>query len=209
MSTATSITIAGINPMYVHRLDVSTVRRMQQIGILRDGEPIELIEGLLIRKDRSDTGGNPLNHGPHHALAVRRLQTLVPRLSPHGFELLIQLPISLSSISEPEPDGAIVRTGAGFDGENHPSPADIAAVIEVADSSLRYDRLAKQKLYATAAIPTYWIVNIPERKLEVYRSPDPTTGKYTQRNDFVSGETVQLDLGAGRQLDVAVAEILG
>ena len=82
-------------------------------------------------------------------------------------------------------------------------------MIEVSDSSLQFDRTTKRRIYALAAIPTYLIVNLPERKLESYCSPDSVLGQYTQHTDFSPGETVRLELGDGKQIDVAAAEILG
>ena len=93
----------------VQRLNVPQFHRMLEQGILREGEPVELIDGLLIRKDRSDRGGDPMVHGPLHAFVITRLQRLGLRLGGLGCHLRCQLPVTLSDLLEPEPDAAIVR----------------------------------------------------------------------------------------------------
>ena len=192
----------------IQRFNVRQFHRMLQQGILREGEPIELIDGLLVRKDRGDQGGNPMTHGPRHALGIKRLQRLVERFNPFGCHLQIQLPVTLSDLFEPEPDGAVVRGTPEDFRDRLPGATDTLAVIEIADSSLDYDRTTKQQMYAQAGIPTYWIVNIPERTIEVYGSPLAAAGRYRQRTDFRAGDTVRLELAEGRWLDVAVDEVL-
>ena len=192
----------------IQRFNVRQLHRMLQQGILREGEPIELIDGLLVHKDRSDQGGNPMTHGPRHALGIKRLQRLVERFNPFGCHLRIQLPVALSDLFEPEPDGAVVRGTPEDFRDRLPGATDTLAVIEIADSSLDYDRTTKQQTYAQAGIPTYWMVNIPERTIEAYGSPLATAGRYRQRTDFRAGDTVRLGLAEERWLDLAVDEVL-
>ena len=74
-------------------------------------------------------------------------------------------------------------------------------------ASLRYDRKIKQRLYASAGIPTFWIVNLGERVIEVYLQPDPTTGTYVNRTEFRFGQSTPLTVG-GQELNVDVAAVL-
>jgi Uma2 family endonuclease len=83
-----------------------------------------------------------------------------------------QDPISLPNHSEPEPDIAIVRLRSDDYVDSHPAPADIILVIEVADSSIKFDRETKAPLYAAAGISEYWIVNLIDNRLEIYRQPE-------------------------------------
>ena len=147
-------------------------------------------------------------HGPRHATAVSSLQDLNVRLLPLGFHARSQLPITLGAIQSPEPDLAVTRgTRAGFQ-DYHPTAQDVPVVVEVADSSLEYDRTTKQRIYATAGIPVYLIVNLPEAQIEVYESPIPADGRYARRTDYTPGQTISLPLTASSAVEVAVSDIL-
>jgi Uma2 family endonuclease len=192
----------------IERLNVHQLHQMIELGILREGEPIELIDGILVRKDNSDAGGDPMTHGPKHAFCVQQVMELNAEAKPHGWHLRQQLPITLTDNREPEPDVALVRGGIADYQDCHPGPSDCAAVIEVADSSLEYDRTVKAPIYASAQIPVLWIVNIPDRQIEVYQSPHAAEGRYDERTDFKCGQTAPLDLGEGASVVVKVDSIL-
>ncbi len=199
--------VAGERPSVVP-LSTEQYHKMISNGILREGDSIELIDGILVRKDRADQGGDPMSHGPRHAFTLKRLQRLFRKVEEAGFHLHSQLPVTLDDIREPEPDLAVLR-GREEDYERpHPSSADIAAIMEVSDSSLDVDRTTKQRLYASAAIPIYWIVNLVENQVEVYEDPQPGSGKYSHRTDFRPGQSVTLALGPNSGIDVAVAELM-
>lgn len=190
-------------------LTVDQYHTMLERGILKDGDPVELVEGLLVRKDRAAAGGPPMTHGPRHAVIVKRLMRLGPAVEAQGCHLLVQLPVTLSSVDEPEPDIAVVKGSIDAFGERHPGPEDVLLVVEVADSSLRYDRGTKLRVYAGAGVPTYVIVNVPESRIEVYTGPVRAEGRYGQRTDHRSEETLTLSLVEGRTLPLRVADILG
>ena len=115
-----------------------------------------MIDGLLVWKDRSARGTGPLSHDPRHASTISRLQRLGQRLDSFGCNLRVQLPVTLSDLSEPEPDVAVVKGPPEAYTDRHPAPVDIIAAIEVAHSSLRFDRSTKQRNYALAGIGQYW-----------------------------------------------------
>lgn len=175
-------------------------------GILRDGEPIELIDGLLVRKDRGPEG-NPMVISTEHSLVVTRLGQLDRSVEPFGHHVRVQQPVTLSATSEPEPDASVVRGAATDYSARHPGPEDVAVAIEVAESSLHYDRTTKLRLYAATGVPTYWIVNLPDRQMEAFRVPIPQEERYAHSAVFKRGESVRLELGA-QAIEVAVSSIL-
>src|SRR5439155_7534462 len=129
-------------------INVEQYHQMIRQGILPDGAPVELIDGLLVWKDRSAQGSDPRSHGPRHGLTIKRLQRLDARLKSFDCHLQLQLPITLSDTSEPEPDAAIVKGAPEGYSDQHPTATDVIAAIEVSDSSLRFDRSTKLRKYA-------------------------------------------------------------
>jgi len=189
-------------------LTVDQYHRMIAQGILREGDAIELIDGLLVRKDRADQGGDPMSHGPRHASGVKRLQRPFRHLEELGYQLHSQLPVILGGTREPEPDLALLRGSATDFDRRLPEAKDVVAIMEVSDSSLDFDRTTKQRLYAAAAIPVYWIVNLVDGQIEVYQDPNPTTGTYATRTDHRLGQTVKLSLGPGVAIETPVADLI-
>lgn len=197
---------SGQAPSHVP-LTVSQLHRMLEAGWLQEGEPVELVEGVLVRKDRSAAGEGRLTHGKRHATGVAMLRRLDRHLDGRGCHLRTQLPVTLSETSEPEPDGAVV---AGADDSylgHHPGPGEVLAAIEVADSSLSFDEGAKLRLYAAAGIPAYVIVDIPGERVRVYGQPEASAASYRLRRDYERGESFQLPL-RGESLILRVDDIL-
>jgi hypothetical protein len=145
----------------LYRLTVDQYEHMANVGILRCGDPIELIEGLLIHK---------MTQNPPHTTVLELLGDLLRSRLPEGWRLREQKPIRLTD-SVPEPDLVVVPGPATRYAKQHPLPIDIAIVIEVSDVTLRYDQETKKRIYARARLPIYWIINIPESKVEVYSQP--------------------------------------
>lgn len=189
-------------------LTVDQYHQMIAQGILTDGEPVELVDGYLVWKDRSAVGRDPMSHDPRHAVTIRRLQRLDRLVEPHGYHLSVQLPVTLSGTDEPEPDIAVVEGAIDAFVDRHPGPGDLAALIEVSDSSLRFDQKSKQGRYAAARIPQYWIVNLPEYHVEVYDDPVPEEKRYARRTDFKPGQTLKLMLGTTASVEVGVSDVL-
>ncbi len=136
--------------------------RMVELGAF-EGQPVELIGGQLIVAEP---------HGTYHASALAATARAVNAVVPDGWSVRVQLPVGLDDESEPEPDIAIVA-GHPFDYRDaHPSRPALA--IEVAESSLHLDRNYKGSVYARAGIQDYWIVNLIDRLVEVYREPEPS-----------------------------------
>lgn len=190
-------------------LSVEQLHRMLEQGIIQDGDPIELVEGLLMRKDRAAAGESEMTHGALHAQVLTRLLKLDRALDALGCLLRVQLPVTLSALSEPEPDLAIVKGSLESFAERHPGPEDVLVLVEVADSSLGYDRGTKLRVYASAGIPVYVIVNIPERRIECYEEPVAGQGRYRRRTDYGPGETLRLPLVGDETLPMAVEHAFG
>lgn len=151
------------------RLSVEDYHRMAETGIFGLEERIELIEGELI--DMAPIG--PI-HADLVSLLVRRLGYATEgRAIPWP-----QNPIRLGYRSEPQPDFALLRYRPQGYRDALPTSADVLLLVEIAESSVRYDREVKIPLYARHGIPEYWIVNIPHKQIESHRDPDPDGGRY-------------------------------
>lgn len=170
---------------------------MGEFGILGPDERVELLDGELILMP-------PM--GLAHASAVSRLNRLLLSRLGERADVRPQLPSRLSRISEPLPDFSLVALRADFYAtDSHPAPADTYAVIECSDSSLGYDRGKKLVAYARAAIPEYWIVNLSDAAIEVYRNPNDlgyATG-------FVARPGERVAFGAFPDVWFDVADVLG
>ncbi len=136
--------------------------QMMESGIIREGERVELILGQIFSMAAK---------GTRHTVSTTRLLKIVLELTEERATIRCQDPITLPNNSEPEPDLVIARLRSDEYINSHPSPADIILVIEVADSSIKFDRDIKAALYAAAGISEYWIVNLIDDRLEIYRQP--------------------------------------
>ncbi|MFN3982722.1 MAG: Uma2 family endonuclease [Caldilinea sp.] len=166
-------------PIERYRLSSGVFHEMIEKGILGEDERVELIEGELITM-------SPI--GSEHMGVVNQLtETLIRQLERRAL-VGVQGPIHLDDHSEPQPDLILLAPQDDFYKRSLPRPADILLVIEVADSSLAYDRTVKMPLYANAGIPEVWIVNLTDRWIEVYRDPSPAG--YTTLLKILPGKSV-------------------
>ncbi|MGD0139724.1 MAG: Uma2 family endonuclease [Tepidisphaeraceae bacterium] len=195
------------NPLSVP-ITVDQYHQMIAAGILEEGQPIELLDGFLVRKDRSRSGDNPMTVGHEHVWVVYQLGELNERLKPHGCFIRTQQPVTLPPDNEPEPDGAILQGAPDAYRHRLAGPADILAVIEVADSSLHDDRTAKQRIYAAAEISRYIIINLVDRVIEVYSVPHAAQGRYASMDALRPGQVLRLPTGDETIVDVAVEKLL-
>lgn len=148
-------------PLTLRRWKRVEYARLVDLGVF-EGDAVELIGGHLVVAEP---------HGTYHASSITAVDYAVRAILPPGWIVRIQLPVSLDEESEPEPDLAVVAGRAVDYSGAH--PARPALLVEVAESSLDFDRHHKGSLYARAAIQDYWIVNLASRLLEVYRDPLP------------------------------------
>jgi Uma2 family endonuclease len=138
--------------------------QMLQAGILSEDDRVELIEGEIWEM-------SPI--GSRHIWCVAYLTRILQRGLGDDVFLLVQSPLRLNDFSEPEPDFAVVRPRAGSRRETSPTAEDALLVIEVADSSVEYDRQVKMDLYARNGVPEAWLFDLTQGALEAYRSPSP------------------------------------
>ncbi len=144
---------------------------MIESGIIREGERVELISGQIFTMAAK---------GTRHTLCTRRLFKHLLSLIGDRADVQSQDPITLPHNSEPEPDIVIARLRSDDYVNSHPAPADIILAIEVADSTIKFvgeasrneDRETKAPLYAAAGISEYWIINLIDDRLEIYRQPE-------------------------------------
>lgn len=174
--------------------------RLIELGVFQPGEHIELIGGELIVAE-------PQN-APHYT-AIRKTANVLEAAFGPGWYVRTQGPIGLDDESEPEPDVAVVSGSLDDYAREHPSRPVLT--VEVADSSLALDRRHKGSLYARAGLADYWILNLIDRVLEVYRTPvadaeGPFGWRYAEREVLdASGRAIPL---AAPQSSVSVAQLL-
>jgi Uma2 family endonuclease len=181
--------------MAITRYSVEDYEEMIRLGVLTEHDRVELIRGEIVAK---------MAIGPKHGGCTKRLISLfTPRLVGRAI-VASQDPVRLAD-SEPEPDISLLRLRADFYASGHPEPPDIFLIIEIAHSSLADDRNIMRPLYAESGIIEFWIVNLADECLEVYRNPQPD-GTYQDERVLRRGEST--DIVALPGLVVAVDEIL-
>lgn len=148
--------------------------RLIELGVFHEDEPIELLDGELVVREPK---------GSRHETTVGLVEDALRQAFGTGWLVRVGAPLALDDVSEPEPDVSVVQGARRDYRESHPSRAVL--VVEVAQSSLMFDRTRKTRAYARNGIAEYWIVNLVDRVLEVYRDPgqdpvDPTHPGYRQ-----------------------------
>ena len=174
------------------RMTAERYFRLVDDGLLAPDDRVELLEGVAVAMP---------SQGPPHAGAIRALTDRLVRLFGDCALVQVQLPLSLSPFSVPEPDIAVVPRRASFYADAHPTTALL--VIEVADRSLPQDRLTKGPIYAAAGIPQYLIVNLRQDCVEVNRLPHPGERRYRETRIARRGERIALEAFPDLSLDVA------
>jgi len=178
-----------------HAFTVSEFERMAETGILSEDDRVELIEGEIIEM-------SPI--GSRHAACVDRFNEFIARLRLNVI-VRVQSSIQLDDYSQPQPDLALLRRRDDFYSSSLPRPADVLLVIEVADTTLQYDRFMKLPASALAGIPEAWLANRPADRIEMYA--EPVDGAYTVIKHATRGEVIQsfsID-----ELRLSVDDILG
>ena len=184
----------------IWRLTPAQYRQMILNGILTEDDPVELLEGWLVQK---------MSKNPPRRLVKRRLLDALARMVLDGWYVEEQEPIALDT-SAPEPDVFIARGESEDYRDRDPEAADLALVVEIAESSLARDRGMKKRIYARAGVPTYWIVNLVDKVIEEYSDPSgPTeTPDYRVRRDLRLDDEIALVLDGIEVGRLFVREVL-
>src|SRR6266571_1203864 len=157
---------------------VDDYQRLAELGVLREHDRVELIAGQVVAM-------TPI--GDRHASCVRRLNRLLSRALLDVAIIDVQDPVVLSEHDAPQPDVALLKARADAYLQ-HPRSADTLLVIEVAETSLAYDREVKIPLYARSDIPEVWLVDLPADHIDVYRNP--SGGTYADTRSTSRGDTL-------------------
>jgi Uma2 family endonuclease len=182
------------------KFSVERYQRMIEAGILDDEDKVELLEGYVVLK---------MPRNPRHDNAIDRIVDVLYPLRPTGWRIRVQCAIRLSD-SQPEPDIAMVRGDLTRFETAHPTAADVGLLIESADTSLQRDIADKARIYARAGIPAYWVLNLVDRRVEVFTRPSGPTAApvYADHQVFHPGDTVPLVLDGVTVAAIPVAELL-
>lgn len=189
----TSLVETTEQPGAPYRWSRQEYEKMVEIGLFPSQARLELIEGEILQM-ASQTS--------YHATALSKAADALREIYRVGYHVRSQMPIAISDSSEPEPDIAVVEGTPDDYWDEHPRSAVL--LVEVAYSSLQYDREQKLAVYARRGIPEYWIVNLNEHQLEVYRTP--TDDRYADEFTLQPGELIA-PLSQPTQ-SIAVADIL-
>jgi Uma2 family endonuclease len=201
MSTATAPQPATyMADASIAKFSVAQYQRMIESGALTDEDKVELLENYVVLKMPRNT--------PHDGTLLRVSKRLGRRL-PAGWDMRSQSAIVLSD-SQPEPDLAVVREDPDDYTTRHPTPPDIGLLIEVADTSLLRDRVDKVRIYARGNIVCYWIVNLVDRRVEVYTQPSGPCDSpaYASVVNYAPGDAVPLVLDGVTVATIPVADLL-
>lgn len=162
-------------------------------GVLDEDDRVELLDGVIVAEPPMD---------PPHATGISLTAQAIGRGVGSRAAIRVQQPFIASPFSAPEPDVAVVPGGLQDYAHAHPTVALL--VVEVSNSSLKQDRLSKSRIYAGAGIPEYWIVNLRDACVEVFRTPDVAQRIYTDRAIAQRGESLQM---VGLPAMIAIADL--
>mgnify|MGYP005848610191 CR=1 FL=1 len=178
------------------RFTVDEYHRMAEAGILHEDDRVELLEGEIVEM-------SPI--GWRHQGCVNRLTYWLIAALQDRAVVQPQGPIRLGPDSEPQPDLVVLRPRADFYAEGGPGPEDVLWLVEISDTSLRYDREVKVPLYGRYGIPEVWVVDLVEERVFVHRDPHPAAGYRSVR---VLGRGARLAPQAFPDVELAVGDIL-
>ena len=177
------------------KFTVEQFHKMAESGILNEDDRVELIRGEIIEMAAI---------GTKHASCVRRLDNVLHTKLGDKVIISVQNPVGLDDSSEPQPDVVLLKPREDFYASAHPQPKDILLVIEVADSTIKYDREVKVPLYAQEGVIEVWLVDINSECVEIYR--EPANGIYQKVEKFSRGD---LFIQAFDDVSIRVDEMLG
>ncbi|MFM2060473.1 MAG: hypothetical protein RLZZ507_143 [Cyanobacteriota bacterium] len=179
----------------IRQISVTEYHRMVEMGIFHPEERLELLSGQILKMAAKGTA---------HEAAITRIQRILNQRLGDQVLIRTQSPITLDDFSEPEPDVAVVKTNVLDYEDHHPQPSEVFLVIEVADSSLKYDREVKSLAYAKSGIIDYWVLDVNGRKLCVYH--DPSIAGY--QSESILGENLTISPLAFPECEITIMDFL-
>jgi Uma2 family endonuclease len=194
LAPATSAAIQILQDLY--RITVDEYEQLADSGILKD-RGVELINGWLVRK---------MTTKPPRVVALDATREVLAGLLPRGWWLREEKPVRIPDFDEPEPDISVVRGSRQDYRARHPGPGEIEFLVEVSDTSLAWDRGEKLSAYARAGVPSYWIINLVDRQLEVFTSPESQV--YRSRQVLGASDHAPVVIDRAEVGIVAVADLL-
>ncbi len=172
---------------------------MIDAGIFAEDEQVELLEGVLIKKHRQT---------PQHAYVRRQLREQLQKFDIPSFFATSVFWLTTND-SQTNPDGLLVKNIPASYWSRHPTASDVALLVEVADTTLERDQTWKKRIYAHAGIPIYWLINLPQRQIEVYTIPiaglDLT---YARREIYSENDNVPIVIDGDVVATMLVSDLL-
>ena len=203
------------------RIDTDMFGRMIAAGVLPDMWPVELIDGLLVCRDRRDEGGpiwnyevrqcyfhEELRHAVEGAIGAVVGERPERRREGRGPVYWGNSSVVMPPYSQTYPDGLLTRGGIDDYRERFPGPADVLLIAEVAGASLDHDRVTKGRVYASAGLQPYWILDTRARTLEVRTDPNPAAGEYRSLATLTAADTAVVPLPTG-DASLPLADLFG
>ncbi len=175
---------------------VDEYHKMIDAGVFIGNSDYELIEGEILKK---------MTVGDYHISCVNRLNHILNRKCGDNVIVSIQNPVVIGDISEPEPDVTLFKFQEDFYASGKASAEDVLLLIEVSDSTVKYDRDVKIPLYAAAEVSEVWLVNLPRQIIEVYSQPEK--GKYKITGKYGKTQTVAPKFAP--EIELKVSDIIG
>ena len=193
---------------FLYRPDAPTFLKNRGTGLYPDG--VELLDGVVLHRDRRD-GDGPIDAvGSRHGRAVERAAALLREVcGPQKYHVRTERPVILSGYDAPLPDIAVVRgRGAAFR-DRVPKAADLLLILEVAFAASPYDRLTKSRVFASAGVAVYWLLDLSAGTLEQRDLPHAATGGYRRLVTLELGEDDALVPLPGQRPPLPLADLLG
>ncbi len=175
---------------------IDEFERMLRAGVFREDERVELIHGEILDMSPIEL---------RHMVCVSRLNVLFTRQLYETALVWVQNAIHLPNNTRPQPDIALLKWRSDFYAGKHPTPEDVLLLIEVAESSVNYDRKTKSPIYAAAGIQEYWLINLPKSIVEIYSGLNNGIYENVRR----AGRSESLPLPSGLEGSLSVADIFG
>ncbi len=179
METSTLVLPSLDSGMRPHRWTREEFEHLEEIGAIQEDDRVELIHGIIVDRPMP---------GPQHTHLARRVEKCLSEVIGDGLDFWNEKNLAMGDRSSVIPDIAVVPLTELEDWSKHPRHAEL--VVEISDSSLHTDRLDKLMVYAAGGVPEYWILNVKDRQLEVYRQPIPEERRFDEQTILKAGDTI-------------------